>query len=118
MIKGTADPNVPWGGGPVKRDTFSVWSQERLFGFLRRLDGCTDAAERSVLPNQVPFKIKTETERRTHCAKGGPVVLYRVINGVHAVPPDLNLARTLWEFFREKVSRLTTNGPHVCINHL
>jgi len=102
MIKGTADPNVPWNGGNVKRDTFAVWPQERLFEFFRQLDGCSSAAEESELPDQVPFKI--ELVSWTHCTKSGPIVLYRVINGVHAVPSDLNLAKTLWEFFRDKVN--------------
>jgi polyhydroxybutyrate depolymerase len=100
MIKGTADPNVPWDGGFVKVHTFSVWPQERLFGFLRRLDGCADASEQSVLPNQNPYRV--ELVRWTKCSSGDPVILYRVINGVHAVPPVPELRETLWTFLRDK----------------
>ena len=100
MIKGDADPNVPWDGGFVRVHTFTVWPQERLFAFFRQLDGCADTADRSELPNQGPRRV--EFVRWTSCTNDGPVEVYRVIDGVHAIPQSPPVTPTLWAFFRDK----------------
>jgi polyhydroxybutyrate depolymerase len=98
MVNGTADPAIPYGGGLSSRGD-SLWSAERLAGFFRRLNGCTEAAQPSVLAGAHPQRI--EVERSTKCS-GGPVVLYRIVGGVHDVPPGLNVGQVLLDFFRDK----------------
>ena len=98
-INGTADPALPYAGGLSVRGD-SVWSTERLVGFFRRLNGCTEAAQPSVLPGSHPQRI--EIERSTKCS-GGHVVVYRIVGGVHTVPPGLNAGQVLLDFFRDKV---------------
>ena len=88
MINGTADQLLPYAGGLSVRGD-SLWSAERLVGFFRRLNGCAEAAQQSVLPGGHPQKI--EVERSTKCS-GGPVILYRIVGGGHNVPPGLNAA--------------------------
>jgi polyhydroxybutyrate depolymerase len=97
-INGTADPALPYAGGLSVRGE-SLWSVERLVGFFRRLNGCTEAAQSSVLPGAHPQRI--EIERSTKCS-GGHVVLYRIVGGVHAVPAGLNAGQVLMDFFRDK----------------
>jgi len=99
MISGTADQMLPYAGGQSIRGD-SLWSTERLVGFFRRLNGCAEAAQHSLLPGQQPLKI--EVEHSTKCS-GGPVVLYRIVGGGHDVPPALNAGQLLLDFFRDKV---------------
>ena len=98
MINGTADQLLPYAGGLSVRGD-SLWSAERLVGFFRRLNGCAEAAQQSVLPGGHPQKI--EIERSTKCS-GGPVILYRIVGGGHDVPPGLNAGQLLLDFFRDK----------------
>jgi len=101
MINGTADKTVPYAGGMVQPgNAFLTWPAERLLGFLRQLNDCTATAEESVLPN--PAGNKVEVARWTRCA-GAPVVFYRVIDGDHGAPLQLNAAQMLLDFFRDKV---------------
>ena len=97
-INGTADPALPYAGGLSVRGD-SLWSVERLVGFFRRLNGCTEAPQSSVLPGAHPQRI--EIERSTKCS-GGHVVLYRIVGGVHSVPAGLNAGQVLMDFFRDK----------------
>jgi len=98
MVNGTADQMLPYAGGQSIRGD-SLWSAERLVGFFRRLNGCAEAAQQSVLPGTHPRRI--EIERSTRCS-GGPVVLYRIVGGGHDVPPGLNAGQVLLDFFRDK----------------
>jgi polyhydroxybutyrate depolymerase len=102
MFNGTADMTVPYGGGPVlPGGSFSAWPTERLVAFFRRLNGCTERQEQSLLPNVGSRKI--EVARWTSCA-GGPVVLYRVIGGDHGAPwnSNVNVSALLLDFFHDK----------------
>jgi polyhydroxybutyrate depolymerase len=99
MINGTADQIVPYAGGMVQPgNAFNAWSAERLAGFFRDLNGCTAAAEQSVLPNTARNKV--ELMRWTRCA-GAPVAFYRVVGGGHGAPSEINAAQVLLDFFRE-----------------
>jgi len=97
-VSGTADPALPYAGGQSIRGD-ALWSVERLVGFFRRLNGCTEAAQPSVLPGAHPQRL--EIERSAKCA-GGPVVLYRIVGGVHDVPAGLQAGQLLLDFFRDK----------------
>jgi polyhydroxybutyrate depolymerase len=97
-ISGTADPMLPYAGGPSIRGD-SLWSAERLVGFFRRLNGCAEAPQRSAMPGAHPHKI--EIDQSTKCP-GGPVVFYRIVGGAHDVPSSLNAGQLLLDFFRDK----------------
>ncbi len=99
MIKGTNDPNVPYNGGLVMARTFEVWPTDRLISFFEQINACRAAPTDSVLPVQIPYQV--EVVSWPTCT-GAPIVLYRVIGGVHQVPPEPNLRLTLWNFFRDK----------------
>jgi polyhydroxybutyrate depolymerase len=100
VIKGTADPRVPYDGGPVSFGAFSVWPQEKLVDFFRKLDGCGDTPEPMVLPRLGPFQVESLSYQS--CTAGARVQFYRVVNGVHAVPSVPAMALALWTFFNEQ----------------
>jgi polyhydroxybutyrate depolymerase len=102
MLNGTADTIVPYAGGPVQPGgIFSAWSTDRLLSYLRRLNGCAEKHERSLLPNI--GRNDVEVVRWTGCT-GGPVVSYRMIGADHAAPwnGSLNVGALLLDFFRDK----------------
>ena len=99
MVNATADQILPYGGGQSNRGD-TLWSAERLVAFFRQLNGCSDAAQHSILPGQHPQRI--EVERSTKCP-GGSIVLYRIVEGDHDVPPALNASQLLLDFFHDKV---------------
>ena len=94
IVHGTADQVIPYAGKQTLRGD-SVWPTERLAGFFRRLNGCTEAPIRSVAALD-PQRI--EVDSSTACP-GGAVVLYRVVGGGHEVPTALNVGRRIVDFF-------------------
>jgi polyhydroxybutyrate depolymerase len=99
MINGTADQIVPYSGGMVQPgNAFNAWPTEGLVEFFRRLDGCSAAAQQSVLPNAGPNRV--EVTRWTDCA-GAPVVFYRIVGAGHDAPWAVNVGELLLGFFRE-----------------
>jgi len=106
VMNGTADPVLPYAGGPTVVG-FSVWSTDRTLAFFRKLDGCSDQAERSELPHRGGGLTHVVVERWTQCARG-PVVLYQIVDGGHRVRGSLNndfvAFEALWEFFRNQTS--------------
>jgi polyhydroxybutyrate depolymerase len=106
MLNVTADPMVPYPGGRIGEAGLSsgvtnVWSAERLLAFFRKLNGCNESPEHAVSPSQNPQAPKHEVRRWTSCS-GGPVVFHRIVADKHIVPPSLDLAQLLIEFFRDK----------------
>jgi len=99
IIKGTADKTVPYDGGEVMPErTFTVWSADQLTAFFTKLDGCTGAAQASQIPGSGGQTI--DVSNWSNCANG-PVTLYKVNGGEHAIyklPPP---AKTMWAFFRD-----------------
>src|SRR5262245_10792682 len=107
MLNGSADQVVPYGGGTVAgldgtpgRGVFAVWPAERLVEFFRRLNGCTDPAQLSVVAVQSREQIHLEHSAR--CA-GAPIEFYRVVGGGHnANPTGLDVNQALLTFFSGK----------------
>jgi polyhydroxybutyrate depolymerase len=104
MLNVTGDPMVPYAGGRVGEaglpsGVTNIWSAERLLAFFRRLNGCNDPPERAMPPN-LPSP-KDDVQRWTKCT-GGSVVFHRVVADKHFVPPSLNPAQLLMDFFRDK----------------
>jgi poly(3-hydroxybutyrate) depolymerase/uncharacterized caspase-like protein len=104
MMNGTADKALPYAGGRAAppdnafpNGTFNVWSTGRLVTFFRQLNACSASAEQSVLPG--PHLQRIEVEQSQRCA-GGPVIAYRVVDGGHAIPSDLDISDLLLSFFR------------------
>lgn len=105
MLSGTADPYLPFVGGPIKSadprlrsdEMGSVWSMERLAEFLRQHNGC-GSVDYSIFAAE-PERI--EISRSQHCL-GGPVVVYRVVGGGHRVPESINAGRLVLDFFRDQ----------------
>jgi polyhydroxybutyrate depolymerase len=117
-VNGTADPIIPPAGGRSRRGD-DLWPTHRMVSFFRRLNGCADPPEQSVLPVQRPQPI--EIERWTKCA-GGAVIAYRVVGGGHEVPSVVDSGALLLEFFRDKVrdtspgktATVSRNAPMKC----
>jgi poly(3-hydroxybutyrate) depolymerase/tetratricopeptide (TPR) repeat protein len=107
LLNGTADQVVPYGGGTVAgldgtpgRGVFAVWSAERLVEFFRRLNGCTDPVQFSVVAMQSREQI--HLERSAGCA-GAPIEFYRVVGGGHnANRTGFDVSQALLTFFSGK----------------
>jgi polyhydroxybutyrate depolymerase len=63
MINGTNDRLLPYAGGLSVRGD-SLWPTERLVAFFRQLNGCSEAAQQSVLPGAHAQKIEFELSAR------------------------------------------------------
>ncbi len=94
-LKGTADQNEPYNGGPVLDGAFSVWSADHLTAFFRQLDGCTAAGAPISVQGENPAR---ESFVRWSCSNG-PVILGAVQGGQHMLFPLPPPAPTLWWFF-------------------
>jgi poly(3-hydroxybutyrate) depolymerase len=101
MLNGTADTSVPYAGGPLQPfGIFSAWPTERLVAFFRRLNGCSESHDDSLLSGAGPKKV--EVTRWPSC-DGGQVLFYRVVGGDHgAWSGNADVARLLVDFFRDK----------------
>jgi polyhydroxybutyrate depolymerase len=108
MINGTADEDVPYAGGMTRGD-FSVWGTDRTLAFFRNLNGCTDAAERSEVPQTGWGAAQPIVVQRWTACTRAPVVLYAVVGGGHRTPGTpgafdggFDAPQALWDFFRDK----------------
>ena len=101
MIKGTKDEMMPYAGGLVEpSETIRVWSADKLVGFFQQLDSDTGPPQSSVLPRKVPNFV--EIDRWASCL-GIPLSVYRVIDGPHIAPADLNEGQVVLDFFASPV---------------
>ena len=97
LIKGTKDEVLPYGGGLVEpEETFRIWSTDRLISFLQQINGDSGTPQSSLLPRKVPNVVAID--RWTACP-GTPLTLYRVIDGPHIAPADLNEGQVVLDFF-------------------
>jgi polyhydroxybutyrate depolymerase len=88
VINGTADPVLPYQGGPTAAG-FSVWSTDRMLAFFRKLDGCSDSVEQSRLPHRSgPDGTSVVVERWNQCTRA-PIMLYQIVGGGHGVQGSL-----------------------------
>lgn len=90
MLAGTADPIVPYEGGPVRmgpgRETRFL-SMEETAAFWAERNGCASPPEVTPLPDTDPGD-GTTVDRLDYggCAAGAGVTLYRIEGGGHAWP--------------------------------
>jgi polyhydroxybutyrate depolymerase len=122
-MNGTADPLLPYRGGEVglRHERGRVISTDETLALLRRVNGCTGAAQTERLPDLDPSDgSDVTTERWDTCSSGAPVVLYRVEGGGHRIPRrgegprpvidrllgrtnrDFEAAEAIWTFFKDK----------------
>jgi polyhydroxybutyrate depolymerase len=117
LFAGTADPIVPYAGGPILGDRGRVLSAPDTFGRWASLDGCTPAILTTDLPHTLADD-RTRTHRLTHpqCVGGARVALYSIEGGGHTWPGgkqylpeqvigytarELDASREMWRFFTE-----------------
>lgn len=104
---GTADPIVPYLGGPSQNFIFPFipqWIEERA-----EINGCNAA------PTQIPTNGEVSGVRYSGCRQEADVVFYSIEGGGHSWPGgqplpewivghttmDIEATRTMWEFFQE-----------------
>ena len=101
MIKGTKDEMMPYAGGLVEpSETVRIWSTDKLVGFFQQLDSDTRPPQSSVLPRKVPNFV--QIDQWASCP-GVPLTIYRVIDGAHIAPPDLDESQVVLDFFASPV---------------
>jgi polyhydroxybutyrate depolymerase len=97
LIKGTKDEVYPYSGGLMEPDeTFLVWSNDRLVNFLQQVNSHPGAPRNSFLPLKVPNTVAID---RWESCSGTLLTVYRVIDGAHAAPSDLNAGQVVLNFF-------------------
>jgi polyhydroxybutyrate depolymerase len=129
LFAGTADPLVPYAGGPILGDRGRVLSAPDTFARWADLDGCTREVVATDVPHTIP-EDRTRTRRLEHprCVGGARVVFYSVEGGGHTWPGgkqylpegvigytarELDASREMWRFFKEVAPRrlLTSEVP-------
>jgi polyhydroxybutyrate depolymerase len=98
-MSGTADPKVKFGGTTAPDG--GIWPTMKTVDFFRTLDGCGDQTSDQQLKAPEPGSTGTDVTRWTACTKA-PVVLYKIIGGVHRVPQPPFAANQLWAFFKDQ----------------
>ena len=97
LIKGTKDEVFPYSGGLIKpEETFLVWPQDQLVSFLQQLNTHATPPRSSVLPLKVPNTVAID---RWESCSGTLLTVYRVIDGPHVAPNDLNAGQVALNFF-------------------
>ncbi|MBV8282888.1 MAG: esterase [Candidatus Eremiobacteraeota bacterium] len=118
MINGTADPLVPFNGGPVaaaiggQGESMPVSQAASTWAAI---DGCDPTPSRDTLPQaQPPDGTTTRVQTFSRCRGGSAVLLYTIENGGHTWPDgpqylpafmigkvshDFNAGSAIWDFF-------------------
>jgi len=116
LLMGTADPFVPYDGGPMNGPVLPVVATDSLFDFWSANNGCQTSLPPEDLPDRVPDDNCTATRfDRTDCACNAGVRLFRINGGGHTWPgvelpayeliagetnEDIQASEELWTFFR------------------
>jgi len=116
LLMGTADPFVPYEGGPMNGPVLPVVAADSLFDFWSANNGCQTSLPPTDLPDLVPEDNCTATRiDRIDCACEADVRLFRINGGGHTWPgvelpayeliagetnEDIQASEELWTFFR------------------
>jgi polyhydroxybutyrate depolymerase len=106
---GTADPIVPYQGGPSRRFNIPFPAIPEWMAARAKLNGCAGT------PSELPGSGEVSGIKYSGCAQGADVVFYTIQGGGHAWPggkplpkwivgntsQDINATRVMWEFFRQ-----------------
>lgn len=130
LFAGTADPEVPYGGGAMSSPLVPpVIPVDSLFGLWAALNGCTAPVVEQPLPDLVSDDSSTvERVDITGCVCGADVRLFRLIGAGHTWPgveipflepvlgqtnEDIQASAELWSFFEAHPLCISTGGePH------
>jgi len=115
LMMGTADPFVPYDGGPMSGDVTPIVSTDTLVWFWKHNNGCLTTIPGYDLPNTDTTDNSTVTFfEYTDCECNSDVHLYRINNGGHTWPgveiesweptggetnEDIHASMELWSFF-------------------
>jgi polyhydroxybutyrate depolymerase len=120
IMNGTADPFVPFYGGDLPFGSGRVLSTDATVRFLRKVNGCTEAAKVDALPDvDANDSSHVTLTSWTTCSSAAPVLLYKVEGGGHRIPSvgrgvpfadvllgklnhDFEAAEAIWSFFKDK----------------
>lgn len=122
LINGTADPMIPWLGGPVglgRQDRGRVISTRETVDHWIRTNGCNAAADSFLLPDKDPGDgVLIRASRWQGCRQGAEVLLYAMDGAGHRWPGepragmpllkrlmgplamDIEAEREIWAFFK------------------
>lgn len=106
IINGTADATNPYNGGEVKTSGVTlgnVRSTDESFKYWATLSGYAGEPIKGILPDADPTNDIT-VESYTYKKKKSPeVTLFKVINGKHEFPKDIDLFVESWTFFKRQI---------------
>ncbi len=123
IIQGTADPLVPYNGGPISsiasNSKATVMSAPNTASYFAKLDGCSTQVTTESLPDRVSTDGST-AKRATYGGgrNGTEVVLITVVGGGHTWPggpqylpvsvvgpvcQDFDASELIWQFFARHV---------------
>ena len=108
VFHGTADPIVPYQGGPSKAFKLPFPAIPEWIDALTRHSGCSGAAL------EIPAHGDVSGIQFTNCASNTEVVFYTIVGGGHAWPggkpmpksivgytsQDIDATKTIWDFFQ------------------
>ena len=119
LINGTADPLIPYEGGPVVNERSHrgrVIGTEKLITDWLRFNGCAGNSVIERIPDVANDHCTATRFTYTQCGNGREVVLIRVEGGGHAWPGgmqyaprfligevcrDFDAERVIWDFFKK-----------------
>lgn len=108
IMNGTADPTNPYKGGMMNTEGVNlgrVRSTDNTVGYWAKLDGYKGAPAKELLADKNPGDNIT-IEKYSYTDKTKPdVVLYKVINGAHEFPREVDAFVESWEFFKKQMSK-------------
>ena len=92
VINGTADPMIPWDGGPVglgRQDRGRVISTRETVDHWIRANGCNMAGDSFLLPDKDPGDgVLIRASRWHNCSQGTEVLLYAMDGAGHRWPGE------------------------------
>lgn len=117
LVMGTADPFVPYAGGPMQGDVTPVVSMDTLVQFWTANNDCQSTLPAEAIPDTDTTDHSTVTRfDNTDCTCNADVRLFRINNGGHTWPgvenasyellagetnEDMQAGVELWQFFSE-----------------
>jgi len=117
FFSGTADPEVPYNGGPMNNPTVTpIVAIDTAVQFWVNTNNCQTAEPVVNIPNYVPEDSSTvELYKYTDCDCDAAFYFYKIINGGHTWPgvpvpqfpqlgnanEDIHASYLLWEFFSQ-----------------
>jgi polyhydroxybutyrate depolymerase len=126
IVNGTADPLIPWSGGPITAglgpDRGHVLSTDETVAIWRQRNGCSDKMDITRLPDRSADEITTDRLHWPECEQEASVTLFRMNGAGHRYPgsdagkmeslvsqflghatQDFQAADLIWGYFNSKM---------------